>query len=189
MSRRLRRVGSLIALPVLALSLAACGGELPGMAAGPPSADSTLPTPAEMLREHCRPKTVDPALKAYEDRVDRAGKAYKGAEARVNRAVMNSDLKALMAAVKRFDEVNLAVIRAIDRKHPGKSSRSKEFADVRAGAVLAHRAMKRLEHEIAQKDGSHDRVAKRLAKQADDAFARSERDVKDAALIPECPQP
>jgi hypothetical protein len=49
--------------------------------------------------------------------------------------------------------------------------------------------MKRLEHEIAQKDGSHDRVAKRLAKQADDAFARAERDVKDAALIPECPQP
>src|SRR5690349_16613837 len=100
MSRRLRRVGSLIALPVVALSLAACGGELPGMAAGPPSQpESTLPTPAEMLREHCRPKTVDPALKAYEDRVDRAGKAYKGAEARVNRAVMNSDLKALLAAV------------------------------------------------------------------------------------------
>ena len=44
------RVVTTLAVPVVALALAGCGAELPGMADPSTVPDSTLPSPAEALR-------------------------------------------------------------------------------------------------------------------------------------------
>src|SRR5262245_15227153 len=189
MSRRLRRVGSLIALPVVALALSGCGGELPGMAAGPPSQpDSTLPTPAEMLRQHCLPKTLAPPVQAYEDRVTKAARAFPAAGARVKRASQHADRKAQLAAVRHFEDVNTALITALDGKHAGEYPLKKEFAELRAAAVLWRRALRGLGHAIAKGEAKQARVSRRLLQRSADAFAKVERDIDAATRLPECPE-
>jgi len=188
MSRRLRRVGSLIALPVVALSLAACGGELPGMAAGPPEPDSTLPTPAEMLRQHCLPKTLAPPVQAYEDRVTKAARAFPAAGARVKKASERSDRKAMLAAVRHFEDVDTALIKALDGKQAAAYPLHEEFAELRAAAVLWRRAMQARERAIFKGDAKQARAAERLGQRASAAFAKVERDIEAASRLPQCPE-